>query len=144
MLRAKILFLITITIFLAIGSIHAQNLNYVGSTLWSGIWDFKVGGDYAYCAFMNGLKIINIADSSQPVLVSELYLQGSGYGIDIVGDYVYIADGVSGLKIINIIDLANPVLTGEYDTADYPCGQVASPDRGKRRVRRPDATVKFD
>jgi len=31
------------------------NVEYVGSCLWSGVYDVWVDGDYAYCAFVNGL-----------------------------------------------------------------------------------------
>jgi hypothetical protein len=31
------------------------NIDYVASTLWTGVVDSKVVGNYAYCAYWNGL-----------------------------------------------------------------------------------------
>jgi hypothetical protein len=97
---------------ITVSAANGQNIEYVGSTLWSGIWNFRVEGDYAYCAFFNGLVILNVSDSSQPNLVSELYLQGTAYDLDISGNYAYIADGFSGMKVVDISDVSVPILVG--------------------------------
>ena len=41
--------IITCTTFFSL-KIQAQNVDYVGSTLWSGMHDVKIVGDFAYCA----------------------------------------------------------------------------------------------
>ncbi len=45
---------------------HAQNISYLGSTLWSGVCDVKIQGNYAYCAFFNGLMVLDIANPDTP------------------------------------------------------------------------------
>jgi hypothetical protein len=97
-------------------SAFAQQIQYVGSTLWTAINDMKVTGNYAYCLFRNGLVIFDIAGDSTINEVSKLYLGGGGYGIDLDGNYAYIADGTLGLRIINIANSSNPVVVGTCST----------------------------
>jgi hypothetical protein len=108
----KIFIFVALLIVLIAASLSAQQIEYVGSTLWSGINDVKVVGDYAYCAFYNGLAILEVAGDSIISLVNELYLGGGSYGIDITGNFAYVADGTSGLQVINIADPYNPILVG--------------------------------
>jgi hypothetical protein len=42
---------------------------------------------------------------------------GFAYGVEVVGNYAYVADRWSGLQIIDISDPANPTRTGIYDTS---------------------------
>ena len=110
-----ILLFATLCLFIACLAL-AQNVEYVGSTLWNNVSDVKVAGDYAYCAFANGLVILDVSDPADPVFVGQLYCQGTGEGIDIAGNYTYLADGSAGLLIIDIADPSNPTLAGNYDT----------------------------
>ena len=96
------------------GITFAQNVEYVSSTLWSGIIDVEVAGDYAYCEIENGLIILDITNPGSPTLTSQYYQCGhtpimfgtpSG-GIDVEGDYTYMAFRDSGLVIIDISDIA--------------------------------------
>jgi len=41
-----------------------------GSTLWKGINDVKVVGSYAYCAFANGLVVLDVTDPASPAFAS--------------------------------------------------------------------------
>ncbi|MDH6098425.1 hypothetical protein NWP21_06125 [Anabaenopsis sp. FSS-46] len=41
---------------------------------------------------------------------------GNAYGVQVVGNYAYIANGLGGLQIIDISDPANPTFTGVYNT----------------------------
>ena len=100
------------------GTLSAQNVDYVGSILWNGVSDVKVVGNYAYCAFVNGLVILDVSNPAAPVFVSRLYCQGTGEGIDVAGGYAYLANGPSGLRIINVGNPQSPVLAGSYDTPD--------------------------
>ena len=40
--------------------INAFEFNYEGSTLWSKVKDVEVVGNYAYCAYQNGLLVLNV------------------------------------------------------------------------------------
>ncbi len=108
-------FVLIFSVFLMLlgaAGIHAQNVEYVGSTLWTGVIDVEVVGNYAYCAFVNGLVILDISDPAAPVFVSQYFLQGYGKAIDVSGSYAYVADASFGLQIVNISNPSSPTLVG--------------------------------
>jgi hypothetical protein len=94
-------------------------ITYSTSILWSEINNIFVEGNYAYCAFVNGLGIIDVSDSTNPVLVSSLYFPSRGEGIFVQGDLAYLADGYWGLQIIDVSDPLHPISRGHYDTPGY-------------------------
>jgi hypothetical protein len=47
---------------------------------------------------------------------------GLAFGVQVVGNYAYVADYESGLQIINISNPAAPTLAGSYDTNGYAMG----------------------
>jgi hypothetical protein len=93
-----------------------------------GEWDFlsyatavTVVGNYAY-AVGDRLEIIDISNPSQPVVKGSYKISG-GQGVQIVGNYAYVAGG-SGLKIIDISNPLTPTLKGNYYTFDAEGVQV--------------------
>jgi len=46
-------------------------LSYVGSALWTKAHDIALRDRYAYCAFMNGLVILDVHDLKNPVRLSQ-------------------------------------------------------------------------
>jgi LVIVD repeat len=50
--------------------------------------------------------------------------------VRIVGNYAYVADGISGLQIINISNPLNPVLTSNFDTPEEANDVVIVGTRG--------------
>jgi hypothetical protein len=81
-------------------------------------WDIKVSGNYAYVTdATNGLKIFDISTPSSPTMVGEVALDGSNWGLQLVGSTAYIASGTSaGLSVVDVSDVTAPVLTGLYYT----------------------------
>ena len=115
-MRCTFKFFIAAVILLLTGSAFAQNVEYVGSALWSDIRDAKVVGDYAYCVLTNGLEVLDVTDPASPSFVSKLYLHGNAMAIEVAGSYAYVAAGDSGIQIFNVTDPANPIFTGGYVT----------------------------
>ena len=89
-------------------------LEYVGSTLWSKAFDVTVDGDYAYAAFLNGLKVIDVRQKRLPYEVSQLFL-GGGRDIEKRGPLVYLAAGDKGLKVVDVSDPKTPRLVGSAE-----------------------------
>jgi len=94
---------------------EASNLEYVSSILWTKAYDAKIDGDHAYCAFLNGLVILDISNKLKPVFISRLFL-GGGFGIDLKHNFAFIAAGKKGLKIVDISNVNAPSLIGFFDT----------------------------
>ena len=63
-----------------------------------------------------GLRIIDISDPASPVEVGFFDTQGLAKGVDLVGNYAYVADDGQGLCIIDVSDPANPVQVGFYES----------------------------
>lgn len=101
---------------------RGQELEYVGSAFWIGNNDVKLVGQYAYCAYINGLVIYDVSNSANPVRVSQTFAPGENMKIAVSGDYVYLADFREGLRIIDASDMVHPVVVslypGEYDISD--------------------------
>jgi hypothetical protein len=51
-----------------------------------------------------------------PTLVGSYDTPGQAVGVQVVGNYAYVADGDSGLQIIDISNPQNPIFKGNYDT----------------------------
>ncbi|MCD4848238.1 MAG: T9SS type A sorting domain-containing protein [Candidatus Aegiribacteria sp.] len=84
-----------------------QDIEYVGSCMWSQVTDVFSAGSDLWASFNNGLCHIDISDISNPVVVSELYIPCGSKGItgtnDIIveNSYAYIGDK-DGLRIVDI------------------------------------------
>ena len=121
----KIIFAIAISYLSLIPSIiWGQNIEYVGSTGWSIGNDLAVVGNYAYCAFTNGLEIIDISNPISPAITSRLFFTGQGQQIEVAGQYAYITAGTTGLRIVDISNATNPVLVG--NTLKWPENHYSS------------------
>ncbi|MBE9251855.1 DUF4347 domain-containing protein [Dolichospermum sp. LEGE 00240] len=90
----------------------------------------QVVDKYAYVAGFgyysgSGLEIIDISNPTTPTLKSNYNISGSAYGgigVQLVGNYAYVADSWSGLQIIDISDPTTPTLKGNYDTSGSSFG----------------------
>jgi len=121
MKRVIIILSITLIALLVsfVANAKAQSIEYMGSTLWTGARDVEIVGDYAYCAFRNGLVIVNVSNPASPSFMTRLFCRGSGEGIYISGIFAYMANGYHGLQIIDITNPTNPTLLGSYDTPGF-------------------------
>ncbi|WP_196803199.1 cadherin domain-containing protein, partial [Dolichospermum circinale] len=64
----------------------------------------------------SGLQIIDISNPTNPTLKGNYNTSDSANGVQVVGNYAYVADGGAGLQIIDISNPTNPTLKGNYDT----------------------------
>jgi len=97
------------------GGEEAGRLAFLGSSLWTKAHDVEVRGPYAYCAFLDGLKVLDLADPRAPKTLSELYL-GGGFAVSLAGDLALVAASDKGLAVVDVADPGNPVLKGLLDT----------------------------
>ena len=92
-----------------------------GSIAFQGIGqDIYVVGNYAYVAdSLNGLRIFDISDETNPTLESTLATNDRAIAVFAVGTTVYIADGSAGLTIVDASNPASPSIVGNIDMPDY-------------------------
>jgi len=68
-----------------------------------------------------GLYIFDISDPVNPVKISRYTgLLSSGYDIDVVGDYAYIADWNGGMEVVDVTLKQTPVARGYLSLPDAP------------------------
>lgn len=125
----------TIAVLAAASQTRCQNVEYAGSALWTGAYDLVVEGEYAYCAFKNGLIVLDITDPENPLFVSQFYLQGDGQGVFKQGDYIYFADGGSGLHILDVSTPSEPAWVGGYNSCGATLDLFVSGDYAYMAVR---------
>ncbi len=117
----KAIFILIATCIVGSGSVKADNVEYLGSTLWNSCQKTVVVGDYAYSTFHNGLQITDISSPSNPVVVGREHIRMVEYDgyywvmdLAVYGDYVYWTTNYD-LLIIDVSDRTNPTVAGEFD-----------------------------
>jgi len=86
-------------------------------------YNVKVQGNYAYIAQRSkGIRIDDISDPANPVILSNHDTPGYAWDVDVVGDYAYVAADTSGLQIIDITDPFNTRTVGCFNRI-YTGGQ---------------------
>ena len=63
-----------------------------------------------------GQKLFSCFYPTNPILKGNYNTSGNAYGVQVVGNYAYVADGSSGVQIINITNPSAPTLVGNYNT----------------------------
>jgi len=119
------LVLITLTIFTQIqlpavnekASIlqNQPTIKYVDSAFWTRLSDIRIKKNLAYCAFGNGLIILDVTKRESPKLVSKLYL-GGGKGIELRDNTVFLAAQDQGLQIVDVSNPKNPKTISRVST----------------------------
>jgi len=77
--------------FLVSISAYGMNMNYLGSTLWNNVIDIKVAGNFAYCAMVNGLAVVDISDPANPLMSAAEITAYAPNAIELSGNYAFLA-----------------------------------------------------
>lgn len=81
--------------------------------------DIALGqGGLAYLGDTLGLRVLDVSDPAQPVLVGFLATGGAIVDVELSGDLAYLADYANGLRIVDISDPAQPQALGSLATPD--------------------------
>lgn len=96
---------------------------FVGQTdpLPGAVKGVAVAGNYAYvAAFINGLRVIDIANPAAPSEVGFFMTTGNPQNVAVAGNYVYLVDLFNGLHIIDVSVPTAPNEVGFFDTPGEP------------------------
>lgn len=77
--------------------------------------DVAVLGNYAFVACDRGLRVVDITDPGNPTVIG-FHKFWYALGVDVVDNYVYIAEVYGGFHILDVADPSNPKLLGTYNT----------------------------
>lgn len=99
-------------------------------SLLDAIW-VKVIGAYAFTinTGVDGLRIINVSDTANPVVVSTLAFGSFLQDADVVGRFLYVIDGALGSETLFVVDVSNvasPVLRGTLGLGQNPTSITVS------------------
>jgi len=115
--RFLLLTLSLIFAFASAGEVFSQSLQYRNSLYWTRLRDIDIDGNYAFCAFHNGLAIFDISDPDSITSVSRVDFQEETQYLMVDGNYVYLSGRIQGLQIVDITDIQNPeIVYSESDT----------------------------
>ena len=88
-----------------------------------------VSGDTAYLADpLQGLRIVNLSNPSQPTLTGTFDTPGVTYDVAVREATAYVADGLAGLQMIDITNPSLPVKSGEVNTPGDTVGVALADD----------------
>jgi len=118
---------VTINSFQVLNVSDPSNISFLGSLSFEddAIRNFTIEGDFAYLLLRDsGLKIINLSQPSSPQIEKEFAFGYDGLGIDVSGNYAYVAsvliDRLSVLELGCNTALTFNSVTGEIGTTGAP------------------------
>jgi len=104
------------------------------------VYDVVVSGNYAYIADLDekiernrivkqpGICVIDISDPTQPDSIAFFETEADAFGVDISGEYAYIACRQNGLRIVDISDPADLIEAAFYNPSGDIYGVTVSGD----------------
>jgi len=83
-------------------------------------------GPYVYAGEWrsNGLRTIDVSDSTQPVTIDYDLIPDQSMDVSVQGNYAYIANLASGIYILDISEPSNPNEISHYDTPGLSCSII--------------------
>jgi hypothetical protein len=99
---------------LLVSPLYADQINFVGSALWNNIRDLEARGGHIYCAYVEGLQIMNCENPESLKPEGNIFIKGWCNEIAISGKYATLAGCDQGLPVINISSPENPRLISMY------------------------------
>ena len=102
------------------GICSADNVNVdIVGQFGGDLFDVAVAGDHAYLGQGQDLVVLDISDVTALSEVGRVTSISEIYGIDISGNYAYIANGNDGITIVDFSDPTSPTILGSYDTDGF-------------------------
>ena len=107
----------------------------VYTNLQAGVRGHRVQGTTAYLSNSWQVKVLNVSNPASMVSVYDLVGGWDfAYGMDLVGNYIYLGTMVTGLRVLSLADPLHPTVVGSFDTAGqtftakYRAGYAYLPD----------------
>jgi len=105
-------------------TVNVQSHEYTGPIYQQGVNDVAIVGNNAYCATADGLKIIDISNSSNMPLIGEYSTPGGASAVTIYKNYALLAAWDAGLNIIDITNPLKPSLKANFSASSYASGII--------------------
>ncbi|MCP4582377.1 MAG: T9SS type A sorting domain-containing protein [candidate division Zixibacteria bacterium] len=92
----------------------AEDFEYIGSALWSGISNIEFVDHHAVCSCHNGLIVLDFTDMDSISETNSLYIPGNNGPIVVVNDIAYLPNFDNGLYVVDITNHVNPQIVNQY------------------------------
>lgn len=94
------------------GGVHCQ----IGSfTSTSDVHKVEFADGYLFAVYYEGVRILDVADPTNPIQVGEFLGMTQAWDIEVVGDFAFVLDFADGLVTLDISDPTNPTQIDAYD-----------------------------
>jgi hypothetical protein len=110
-----VLILVSASAAPARGPSDESRLTFLGSSLWTKAHDIEIRGRIAFCAFLDGLMILDLSDPKDPETIATVHL-GGGFAVALAGNLALVAAADKGLAVIDVTDPKTPILRRVLDT----------------------------
>lgn len=111
--------LFSLIYLIVISQLFSQNLSKVKEFLLNNeYYDVQVVGNYAYIVTSQRFLILDVTNKTAPEIAGYYNTFNNLTGVEVVGDYAYVAGGKSGLLVFSVADKSNPSLIGTLATSD--------------------------
>jgi hypothetical protein len=87
----------------------------------SAVGHVAVANGFAYVAdqFANNVYIVDVSNPVTPTLMATYPLMDKAYGLDVAGNYLYVAQNGLGLHVIDVTTPTMPIQAGQYPLGWY-------------------------
>jgi len=91
--------------------------NLISSIYINDAYGIDIKENFAFIAESNmGLRIYNIANQFNPIMVGQRVLPSSAKDVKVIGNLAYVADEYAGLRILDVSNVQNPIEIGYFDS----------------------------
>lgn len=97
----------------------AADIEYVVSALWNNIRDIKAQDGRLYCAYVEGLQILDVSNPHSIKPLGHLFFKGWCNEVAVTDKYALLAGCYEGLPIIDVSKPRDPCLIAMYDSLDF-------------------------
>ncbi|MCH7761705.1 hypothetical protein IIA15_09970, partial [candidate division TA06 bacterium] len=97
----------------------SSNVTLLGRALYGPAFATAVKDSIAYVGSGDALQIIDVSDSTNPALVSTIRLRDLIIGMDLQGNYLYLANQFEGFRVFSLTNPLNPNPVGLFNVTSF-------------------------
>ena len=101
--------------FFVSSNTESFSLSYLSDCYLNVGYHIDVRNDLAFVADNDGISVIDLSDPSNLSRLTIMNLPSAAFGVQIIGDYAYVACSEAGFYILDISDIYNPIILDYHD-----------------------------
>jgi len=101
--------------FAIVPAVSGLEISQIGGFNFGVAYDIVYREDIAYVSGNNGVDVFDVSDRENPVKLTRIGNQQGAFGLELLGDKLYIAGTGDGLFIVDVSEPGNPVVLGSFE-----------------------------